>query len=348
MTALGKTGVVAGGFNGAPATTTQSLIDKWWEDHREGPRPHLGASLLGHPCERWLWLSFRWAIKENFSGRMLRLFDRGKREEASIVQNLRRIGIVIHNTCLDDDGQFRVDFGSHVAGSVDGIIESGVPEAPATRHVAEFKTHSLKSFNELKRLGVFDAKRRHWCQMQVYMAGTHIDRALYVAVCKDNDELYTERIHFNPQAAQEIIERGKRIALSDRLPPPLSTDPTWYQCKMCPAHDFCHVTHIITDDCVNCRTCARSTACKDSTWQCEFFKQTKSYDGQLLGCASHVLHPDLVPWQLKGETEDSNHDAIYEIDGFEVLNGSGKNAIQSRDLLRGVRTVEEEQTDAPF
>ena len=347
MTALGKTGVVAGGYNSAPSPTIQSLIDKWWEDHRESPRPHMGASLLGHPCERWLWLSFRWAVQEKFSGRMLRLFDRGRREEESIVLNLRRIGIVIHNTCLDDEGQCHVDFGSHVAGSVDGIIESGVPVAPKARHIAEFKTHSLKSFNELKRLGVFEAKRRHWCQMQVYMAGTRIDRALYVAVCKDNDEMYTERIHYNPQAAQEIIERGKRIALSDRLPPPLSTDPTWYQCKMCQAHDFCYVTHIITPECVNCRTCAHSTACPDSTWRCEFFGQKKGYDGQLLGCPSHVLHPDLVPWKYLGGDENGR-DAVYEINGIKVLNGSGRGAIMSRDLLRGIRTADADQTDAPF
>ena len=69
---------------------------------------------------------------------MLRLFDRGRREEESIVLNLRRIGIKIHSTCLDEDGQSRVDFGSHVSGSVDGIIEGGVPEAPVARHVAEF------------------------------------------------------------------------------------------------------------------------------------------------------------------------------------------------------------------
>lgn len=350
MTALFEPKTVAGGWNnsGNSPTTTQGLIDAWWEAHKEKPRPHLGASLLGHPCERWLWLSFRWAVQERFSGRMLRLFDRGKREEESIVLNLRRIGIKIHSTCLDEDGQSRVDFGSYVSGSIDGIIEGGVPEAPAARHVAEFKTHNLKSFNELKRLGVFQAKRRHWCQMQVYMMGTGIERALYVAVCKDNDEMYTERIHYNPQAAHDIVERGKRIALSERMPPPLSTDPTWYQCRMCPAHNFCHVTHIIEEECVNCRTCAHSTPCSNSTWKCEFFGMEKSYEGQLWNnCASHVLHPDLTPWKFMGGGE-GGRGAVYEIDGIKVLNGSGPGSISTRDLLRGVRVPEPDQSEAPF
>ena len=348
MTALSEPRIVAGGWNGGePATTTQSLIDAWWEDQQEKPRPHLGASLLGHPCERWLWLSFRWAVREKFSGRMLRLFDRGQREEESIVLNLRRIGIKIHSTCLDEDGQSRVDFGSHVSGSVDGIIEGGVPEAPVARHVAEFKTHNLKSFNDMKRLGVFEAKRRHWCQMQVYMMGTKIDRALYVAVCKDNDEMYTERVHYNPQAAYEIVERGKRIALSERMPPPLSTDPTWYQCRMCPAHEFCHLTHVIAPECVNCRTCAHSTPLADSRWKCEFLGCAVDPDGQLEACASHALHPDLTPWKFLGG-DGEGRCALYEIDGVKVLNGSGPGSISTADLLRGVRVAAADQTDAPF
>ena len=145
----------------------QSRIDKWHEEHREPPRAHLGLSLLGHPCDRWIWLSFRWAVIERFSGRMLRLFRRGHLEEETIVRDLRAAGVVIHSTDAED-GQSRVDFGCHVSGSVDGIIESGVPGAEKTRHVAEFKTHSLKSFRELQSKGVKEAKRRHWWQMQGY------------------------------------------------------------------------------------------------------------------------------------------------------------------------------------
>ena len=88
-----------------PKNTVATLIDQWWEQQEEAPRPHLGASLLGHPCERWLWLSFRWAVRERFSGRMLRLFNRGQREEGSIVKNLRRIGIEIHSTCNYEIGR---------------------------------------------------------------------------------------------------------------------------------------------------------------------------------------------------------------------------------------------------
>ena len=128
-------------------STIQSLIDKYHESKPDEPRPHMGCSSLGHACDRWLWLSFRWAVKPKFSGRVLRLFRRGHNEESTIVGDLRAIGIDVRNTSAH---QSRVDLGCHVSGSLDGVIESGLPEAPKKRHVVEFKTHSKKSFDALE------------------------------------------------------------------------------------------------------------------------------------------------------------------------------------------------------
>ena len=124
--------------------TITSLIDQAHEARSEKPRGHMGCSTLGHHCERWMWLSFRWAVQEQFKGRILRLFRRGHNEEATIISDLRAIGMSVNGT------QRRVDFGSHVSGSLDGIGK-GVLGAPKTEHVLEFKTHSLKSFNDLER-----------------------------------------------------------------------------------------------------------------------------------------------------------------------------------------------------
>ena len=54
-----------------------AAIDRAHEAKQDGPRQHLGCSVIGHHCERWLWLSFRWAVIEKHSGRLLRLFRRG-------------------------------------------------------------------------------------------------------------------------------------------------------------------------------------------------------------------------------------------------------------------------------
>lgn len=301
-----------------------ALIDRAHESVKQKPRAHLGASGLGHHCERWIWLSFRWAVLSEFPGRVLRLFRRGQLEEEQIIGDLRRIGIKIGGD------QTRVDFGCHVSGSVDGIIESGVPQAPNKRHVAEFKTHSKKSFDDVVKNGVEKSKPMHYAQMQLYMFGLNIDRALYVAVCKDDDTYYTERVKLNKEFAEKLVKKGHRLATEDRLPPPVSTDPSWYQCKFCDAHEFCHDTKLTKE--VNCRTCAHSTAKQDSTFYCERWGDTIPYHAQLDGCPSHVLHPDLVPWELD---QDASTDliAVYNIDGKPIKNGDGHFA--SSELIAG-------------
>lgn len=305
------------------------LIDAAHEARENKPRPHMGASILGHACDRWIWLSFRLAVRQQFPGRILRLFRRGHNEEARIIEDLDMIGVEFSKR------QASVDFGCHVSGSIDAIIESGVPEAPTQRHVAEFKTYNKRTFDQLEKDGVKKTKPEHWSQMQIYMAGTHIDRALYVAVCKDDDRYYTERVRFDRDAADKLIARGKRLALADEMPPPLSTDATWYQCRFCPAHDFCHVSKLASE--INCRTCAHSTAKEDSTWKCERFDADGiPFEYQLKGCDAHTLHPDLVPWKVKdGPTQWT---LVYEIDGVDVSNGEPDATIfSSREIIANAR-----------
>ena len=312
-----------------PKNNIQSLIDQAHEQRGESPRPHLGCSGLGHPCDRWIWLSFRWAVQPKFPGRILRLFRRGQMEEATIVSDLRAIGMDIRSTGA---AQSRVDFGCHVSGSIDGIIEHGVPAAPKKRHVAEFKTHSLKSFNDLEKKGVQESKPEHYVQMQLYMHGTEIDRALYLAVCKDDDRIYTERVRYDKELAEKYVRRGHYLALAERMPPPISTDPSWYQCKFCDAHSFCHGEQLTQH--ANCRTCAHSTPKPDSTWRCERHQA----DGipvkfQQAGCDSHTLHPDLVPWPML--ESDQDWVAVYEVEGKPVKNGEGQYA--STELIANAK-----------
>lgn len=312
-----------------PTVSTAKLIDQHHESRSDQPRPHMGASQIGNNCERALWLSFRWAVQPKFKGRILRLFRRGHHEEHWIVQDLRAIGVHIHSTTGQ---QSRVDFGSHVSGSLDGIIESGLPEAPKKRHVAEFKTHGDKSFKLLQKEGVKKSKPVHYIQMQTYMKGLGIDRAFYLAVNKNTDEIYTERFRLDEDCADHYIERGKRIALADRMPPPLSTSPSWYECKFCDSYDFCHKGENTKH--VNCRTCAHATALPDSTWRCEL------HDGndipvkyQRTGCEHHVIHPDLVKWELD-HTKTTDTVAAWIIDGNTILNGlPGKGIYASAEVL---------------
>lgn len=312
-----------------PDNTIQSLIDKWHESQAKPPRPHMGASQLGEPCDRKLWLSFRWAVQEQFPGRIRRLFRRGNNEEATVISDLRAIGIDVRTPAGE---QQRVNFGSHVSGSMDGIIESGVPGAPAARHVLEIKTHNKKSFDALVKDGVEKSKPLHYVQMQSYMHGTKINRTLYVAICKDDDRIYIERVRYKKEVAEKFIPRGQRIALANRMPEPISTDPSWHICSYCPSRKFCHETKLTKQ--INCRTCAHSTPMADSTWRCERHDADNiPLEFQRLGCDSHVLHPDLVPWPLDSDAS-TEIDAVYIIDGRPVKNGEPDvNVYSSKEIV---------------
>lgn len=310
-----------------PMHTLASLIDAAHEAKQEPPRPHMGCSEIGHHCERWLWLKFHWAFVEKFSGRTLRIFRRGQNEESIFVRDLRDAGL--HLTRVGSD-QMRVRFDWHVSGSLDGIVEYGVPEAPSKRHVVEFKTHSSKSFNDIESKGVQESKPQHYTQMQLYMLGTKIDRALYVAVCKDDDRLYTERVRFDKDHAERALAKGQRIVQMQEIPPPISTNPSWYQCKWCPAYGLCHEAKPIEQ--VNCRTCIHAVPQQDGEWRCERHDADNiPLEYQRTGCDGHVINPELVPWQMVGPADGDVNDALYEINGHTVRNGAG--GYSSAELL---------------
>ena len=162
------------------------------------------------------------------------------------------------------------------------------------------------------------------------MLGTGIERALYYAVCKDDDRVYTERVRFDFAAANDLLDKANRIVRADRIPPGISTDPSWYQCKWCPAFEMCHAKKPTQQ--VNCRTCAHSTAKEDSTWRCERHDADNiPPDFQAKACGDHVLHPDMVPWMMASGTDT---EATYLIDGIAVRNGkAGDGVFGSKELV---------------
>lgn len=301
-----------------PLNTTAAAVVAWRERTTDqSHRPHLGASLIGHECDRFLWLTFRWAGAERFDGRMLRLFDTGKREEPRVYEELRGIGCEVHA----DDGtaQFRVaTLGGHFGGSLDGAV-LGLPEAPKAWHVVEIKTHSDKLFAELAKKGVRDAKPMHWVQMQTYMHLTGMDRALYYAVNKNTDALHIERIERDAAEGKRIVARAKRIIEAATPPAKLSEDPAWFACKWCRFHGQCHGTQVPE---VNCRTCVHATPVTDkpgALWRCE-----RGLSAIQQSRGAHPCHLYIPPLLSKlGEPVDADDESVtYQAkDGARWVNG---------------------------
>ena len=228
------------------AKQLETRVYEAYEKIQELPRQHMGASQLGHACDRWLWLQFRHAVIERHSGRMLLLFRRGHEEESRIVAHLKKVGISVNNTGED---QISFDFGCHVKGSCDGVID-GIKGFIEERLILECKTHSEKSFKDLKESGVKKSKPMHWVQCCVYGFGAGCKYALYFAVNKNTDEIYIEILDLDFDVAISAIARGKRIALAERMPEPMpGSDRSYFLCKMCPAHGVvCFRDQGVNDD----------------------------------------------------------------------------------------------------
>lgn len=270
--------------------TIAGLSDAF-DETKDELRSHLGASLIGDPCARKLWLTFRFATSTKTGARLIRLFNRGHLEEARFEALLRMIGCEIWTH--DANGkQFRFrDCGGHFCGSLDAVVR-GIPECPDIPVLCEFKTHNDKSFQKLEESGVLSSKEQHWVQMQVYMKEFGLTKALYMAVNKNSDELYTEIIPANPEIAQKYIDRANKIIFSENMPPKLNESPGWWQCRFCFAHDFCHLGIRFKFPYRTCRPCAYLYAV-DGGWECrkDFIPQPRTFEEQLHPCKRFRMNP---------------------------------------------------------
>ena len=297
--------------------TREAIFAAYEADANEGFRAHLGASLIGKPCDRSLWYDFRWTTVAQHPGRLLRLFETGQLEEARIVRNLRRIGATVLEVDPETGRQWRVEaHGGHFGGSLDGVALN-LLEAPKTWHVLEFKTHAFKSFVDLVAKGVRLAKEQHYAQMQIYMRLTTLTRALYLAVNKNNDDLYVERVELDAEFADRLLARAGRIIFAPRPPARVSDDPAWYQCRLCDHADLCHGQAAAA---VNCRTCLSSTPV-DGGWQCEREQRLLSEPDQRAACDKHLYIPDLIP----AEQIDAGEDWVrYRLPDGSLWQDSGR------------------------
>jgi len=289
-----------------PFGVSSLIYQKYEEASDPGGRAHLGASEIGQECSRALWYSFRWVGWKHFDGRMLRLFNTGHLAEPRLAADLRKLGIVVH---LEDENgqQFHIsDFGGHFGGSLDGAA-LGIPEAPKTWHLLEFKTHNQKSFKNLENNGVEIAKPEHFAQMQIYLHYTGLTRALYLAENKNTSELYDERIKADASIAIKLKIKAERIIFSPRPLAKISEDPTFYKCNWCPLVNQCHYKNEMPR--MNCRTCLHSTPKPDGTWYCEHKNKTLTLEDQKAGCDQHLWIPDLIPAEQVDVRSDG---VVYE------------------------------------
>ena len=286
-------------------------------------RAHLGASLIGHACERHLWYVFRHCETTEHSGRLLRLFERGQREEAEMNAWLRAAGLTVWAVDEDTGQQWRIeDVAGHFGGSLDGVL-IGVPGYEDQPMVSEQKTHNEKSWTDVDKKGVKESKPQHFSQMQVYMHQMKLPYGLYQAVNKNNDQLYLEIVPYDQAHAESMLRRAHDVITSDRPLMRLSDNPSWYECKWCDHHAICHLDKVPA---VSCRTCVDATPRMDGDglWWCEKHDRALSLEDQRVACQAHRYIPPLLEsWASVESADDTVVTYTNTKNGRTFSNGPG-------------------------
>jgi hypothetical protein len=310
----------------------------------EAPRNYLGASILGHECERYLWYTFRHCVKENLTGRMYRLFETGRREEARIISELRAIGYTVYDK--DSAGkQFGVKaIGGHMAGHMDAVVE-GVLDAPKTPHLFECKTAGgteteSKDFEKCQKSGVRVAKPVHYAQMQIYMGLNGLTRALYVMVKKATDELYSERVHFDSTEFDRLMKKAERIIRSNAPLERCADRPDDFRCKFCSAHDLCWGTGktALPVPAKSCRQCCHATPEIDegeswASWSCSSHKKDLTSREQGEACSRHLCLPGLISFAEPTDATETTIEFSNAKDKAKWIHGDGQDGTWSTDEL---------------
>lgn len=273
------------------AAQIRNDIDTWSvQTFDESFRSHLGASVIGHECDAFLWFSFRWMFRKVQPGRMYRLFNRGHREEQFITTYLRGIGL----TCevVGEDGEQRriQAVSGHFSGSCDG--NAAMPPRYYTPHrfLLEYKTNKTGSdFKRLRREGVQRVKPKHYAQMCTYGKMFELQYALYICVNKDDDELHVEIVWLDWAYADRLIERATHIITAQTRPRRISETPSHYVCTMCDASGVCHDVKVPVK--VNCRSCSFAVAAENKQWYCNGWQRMLPKEFIPKGCDKHTPLP---------------------------------------------------------
>lgn len=219
------------------------------------PRQYLGASSLGHACERNVQLGYIRArglpgAPEPIGGGVpepgtQRIFDMGHITEELAIRWLRDAGLDLktRDRAGDQFGFMVADdrFGGHC----DGVIVGG-PDGLRLDYplLFEHKAINRKNWQEVAKKGLAIAKPIHHAQIALYQAYLDLPNpALYMVTNKDTCEIYLELVEFDGELAQRTSDRAVRIIQATEageLLPKAFISADNFVCKFCEWRKYCH------------------------------------------------------------------------------------------------------------
>lgn len=280
---------------------TLRAIDNALENTQEvRSRPYLGASAIGDPCDRKLWLNFRWVKRGFIEAAGLRRINDGHRGEQVVADLLRMVPGLDLSTEKEPGVQHSFEaLSGHFRGNCDGLL-TGLLQDPTTLYVWECKIVNDTKFKKLQSLAAknpADALKNwdivYYAQAQIYMHFFDAPKHYLTAGSPGVRDITSVVTEYDKGEAEKYIEKAKRVIFSPRPFMKISNDPAWHECKWCSFHSLCHEGDMPRNK--SCRTCLHSSPLKTGGWKCELHNKDLDTEAQVKGCGSHLFVPDLIP-----------------------------------------------------
>ena len=236
------------------------------ELYLDSPAWRLGASAIGEDCKRALWYKFRWVKPNTPDARMLRLLNRGEREEARFIEWLQKAGCQVW--AHDENGQQYACSAvcGHFGGKIDAVIklpESFKFDLPV---LASFKTNVTgRGFSGLFSDGFAKCKPLHWAQECTYGYKFNLDFVAYLNINKNDDDLYVEIAKLDHKLGKQMEDKAEIVIRSATAPQRISDNPNNRSCQGCNFKGVCHSGEDVAH---SCRSCANATPVDNAQWQC--------------------------------------------------------------------------------
>jgi len=277
----------------------------------------------GSDCQRKKWFQFHWVLNAKKSAEELSINSMAESAKDRILDRLYRAGVNVKKLDHRTDKKWKAEcFNGHVAGEIDAIIMSGLPDSPNKEHILFVSSMSDSEFKDIGEKGILNHDIEKFRTIQVYMFLFGIERAFFVAENRNTGELFTDRVRLDKNLAGIIIGGFESVIQANTMP----DAKTKLECDSCTYKALCDGESCAAK---NCRTCLHSTPLLDGdkvAWKCERYNQNVPAEYQSKGCDNHLFIPCLVTYgECLGVDGD---DILYQADSGKhfknvVVGGKG-------------------------
>lgn len=241
----------------------------------------LSPSMLNHPCQRHIFYQFRWASNPSkHKAKMLRIFNRGHRDEQQLIKWLKLANIDIKHKKNNGNQIGYNIYNSHIKGFIDGLIT-----IDNKQYILECKSINDATYTTIETSKLKDGNKEHYLQIQLYMHFMKIYDAIYIAINKNNDELYVEHIKYNEVDILSIIELIANLLFTQNIPEQIHNGRQGYICKRFGGCQYSNICLGCEESLKTCRSCIHSEANinsqnNDNSWFCNKHKIVLDIDKQ--------------------------------------------------------------------